>query len=61
MFTMSVADMLDEYFEHEAIKGSIASTGVSVSGPDRHPRHRLQPPPPRARELNGKQRLLGGT
>jgi phytoene dehydrogenase-like protein len=28
MFTMSVADMLDEYFEHEAIKGSIASTGV---------------------------------
>jgi phytoene dehydrogenase-like protein len=28
MFTMSVADMLDEYFEHEAMKGSIASTGV---------------------------------
>src|SRR6201999_3218268 len=28
MFTMSVADMLDEYFEHEALKGSIASTGV---------------------------------
>jgi phytoene dehydrogenase-like protein len=28
MFTMSVADMLDEYFEHDAIKGSIASTGV---------------------------------
>lgn len=28
MFTMSVADMLDEYFEHPALKGSIASTGV---------------------------------
>jgi phytoene dehydrogenase-like protein len=28
MFTMSVADLLDEYFEHEALKGSIASTGV---------------------------------
>src|ERR1700742_2963753 len=28
MFTMSVADMLDEYFEHDALKGSIASTGV---------------------------------
>jgi phytoene dehydrogenase-like protein len=28
MFTMSVADLLDEYFDHEAIKGSIASTGV---------------------------------
>src|ERR1700754_3991597 len=28
MFTMSVADLLDDYFEHEALKGSIASTGV---------------------------------
>ncbi len=28
MFTMSVADLLDEYFENEALKGSIASTGV---------------------------------
>ncbi len=28
MFTMSVADMLDEYFEHDGLKGSIASTGV---------------------------------
>ncbi len=28
MFTMSVADLLDDYFEHPAIKGSIASTGV---------------------------------
>lgn len=28
MFTMSVADMLDEYFEHPGLKGSIASTGV---------------------------------
>ena len=28
MFTMSVADLLDEYFENDALKGSIASTGV---------------------------------
>ncbi len=28
MFTMSVADLLDDYFEHDALKGSIASTGV---------------------------------
>jgi phytoene dehydrogenase-like protein len=28
MFTMSVADLLDDYFEHPALKGSIASTGV---------------------------------
>jgi phytoene dehydrogenase-like protein len=28
MFTMSVADLLDEYFEHDGLKGSIASTGV---------------------------------
>ena len=25
---MSVADLLDDWFEHEALKGSIASTGV---------------------------------
>ena len=28
MFTMSVADLLDDYFEHDGLKGSIASTGV---------------------------------
>ncbi len=28
MFTMSVGDLLDEYFEHDGLKGSIASTGV---------------------------------
>jgi phytoene dehydrogenase-like protein len=28
IFTMSVADLLDDWFEHEALKGSIASTGV---------------------------------
>ncbi len=28
IFTMSVADLLDDWFEHEGIKGSIASTGV---------------------------------
>ena len=25
---MSVADLLDDYFEHDGLKGSIASTGV---------------------------------
>jgi phytoene dehydrogenase-like protein len=28
IFTMSVADLLDDWFEHEGLKGSIASTGV---------------------------------
>ena len=28
MFTMSVGDLLDEHFEHDGLKGSIASTGV---------------------------------
>jgi phytoene dehydrogenase-like protein len=28
VFTMSVADLLDDWFEHEGLKGSIASTGV---------------------------------
>jgi phytoene dehydrogenase-like protein len=28
IFTMSVADLLDDWFEHPALKGSIASTGV---------------------------------
>jgi len=28
MFTMSVADLLDDYFENDGLKGSIASTGV---------------------------------
>ncbi len=28
MFTMSVADLLDDYFETDGLKGSIASTGV---------------------------------
>ena len=28
VFTMSVADLLDDWFEHPALKGSIASTGV---------------------------------
>jgi phytoene dehydrogenase-like protein len=28
MFTMSVADLLDDTFQHEGLKGSIASTGV---------------------------------
>ena len=28
IFTMSVADLLDDWFEHDGLKGSIASTGV---------------------------------
>lgn len=28
IFTMSVGDLLDDWFEHDALKGSIASTGV---------------------------------
>ena len=28
IFTMSVADLLDDHFEHDGLKGSIASTGV---------------------------------
>ena len=28
IFTMSVGDLLDDHFEHDALKGSIASTGV---------------------------------
>src|SRR3954469_5237882 len=28
IFTMSVADLLDDWFDHEGLKGSIASTGV---------------------------------
>src|SRR5204862_6730486 len=28
LFTMSVADLLDDWFEHDGLKGSIASTGV---------------------------------
>jgi phytoene dehydrogenase-like protein len=28
VFTLSVGDLLDEYFEHDGLKGSIASTGV---------------------------------
>jgi phytoene dehydrogenase-like protein len=28
IFTMSVGDLLDDWFEHDAVKGSIASSGV---------------------------------
>ena len=60
MFTMSVADLLDDYFEHDALKGSIASTGVVGvwAGPNT-PGHRLQPAPPRARRTERDRGRLG--
>src|SRR6201996_3552336 len=60
MFTMSVADMLDEYFEHEALKGSIASTGVVGvwAGPNT-PGTAYNLPHPAPGELNGNKGSWG--
>ena len=58
--TMSVGDLLDEWFESDALKGAFASTGVvGRLGRPAHAGHRLQPPPPRARGARGVSGLWG--
>ena len=58
MFTMSVADLLDDYFEHDAPQGldRLDRRGRRLGRPE-HARDRLQPPPPCAR---GAERDRGG-
>ena len=60
VFTMSVGDLLDDYFELDGLKGSTASSGVvGVWAGPAHARHRLQPPPPRARRVRRDRGRLG--
>ena len=60
IFTMSVGDLLDDYFEHDGLKGSIASSGVvGVWAGPRTPGHRVQPPSPRARRVRRDRGRLG--
>ncbi len=60
VLTMSVGDLLDDWFETDALKGSYASTGVvGVWAGPAHARHRVQPAAPRARRARRRLGRLG--
>ena len=59
VMTMSVGDLLDEWFESDVLKGMGIDGRCRRLGRPAHARHRLQPPPPRARRARGRERPVG--
>ncbi len=60
VMTMSVGDLLDDWFETDELKGAIGSTGVvGRVGRSAHARHRLQPAAPRPGRAERREGRVG--